>query len=410
MRLLYDLGLIGYQLLVHVASLFNAKARLLIQGRRETIKKLSYMRFSKPVIWFHVASLGEFEQGRPLIEAIKKRYPDKSILLTFFSPSGYEVRKNYSLVDYVMYLPSDNPFYASRFIDALKPEMAFFIKYEFWFHYLKELKSRNIPVYGVSVIFREHQPFFKWYGRFFRQILGCYTKFYLQDQKSLDLLNKAGYTNGVVCGDTRFDRVYEIASSSREVEIARRFTQGCDKVIVAGSTWLKDEQLLAKYIESHPNVKLILAPHEVHEEHISKAESLFNVSIFRYTRAPEGVENYRVMVINTIGLLSSLYRYGSIAYVGGGFGKGIHNTLEPATYYTPVIFGPNYKKFKEANDLIDLKGGFTIDDYDGLNAILTNLFSDPQALLAAGEKAGGYVESMRGATELIVNEVFGVVD
>lgn len=406
MRLIYDLGLVLYQLLIHVAALFNPKARLLVQGRRDTMNKLEYMRFTKPVIWFHAASLGEFEQGRPVIEAIKKQYPDKQILLTFFSPSGYEVRKNYSMADHVFYLPGDSPRHAAKFIDTVKPEMAFFIKYEFWFHFLNALKTRNIPVYGISVIFREHQPFFKWYGGWFRKILGCYTKFYLQDQKSYDLFKQAGYNNGVVCGDTRFDRVWEIASQSREVEIVRKFTQGCDKVIVAGSTWMKDEQLLARYINTHPNVKLIIAPHEIHEEHINRIESLFRVPLFRYTQAPHGVEDFKVMVVNTIGLLSSIYRYGSVAYVGGGFGKGIHNTLEAATYSTPVVFGPNYKKFKEANDLIDVGGGFTINNYDELNDVFTRFFSDPNYLIASGEKAGEYVNSMRGATDLIVKEVF----
>lgn len=406
MRLLYNIGLIAYQILIHLAALFNHKARLLVHGRRDTMKKLSYMRFTKPVIWFHAASLGEFEQGRPVIEAIKKQFPDKQILLTFFSPSGYEVRKNYSMADHIFYLPGDSPRNAARFIDTIKPEMAFFIKYEFWFHYLSALKKRNIPIYGISVIFREHQPFFKWYGKWFRQILGCYSKFYLQDQKSLDLYKRAGYDNAVVCGDTRFDRVWEIASLSREVEIARKFTQGCDKVIVAGSTWPKDEILLAKYINTHPNVKLIIAPHEVHDEHILKLESLFSVPHFRYTQAPHGVENFRVMVLNTIGMLSSIYRYGSVAYVGGGFGKGIHNTLEAATYSTPVVFGPNHKKFKEAIDLIHVGGGFTINNYDDLNDYFTQFFSNPEFLIQSGEKAGEYVNSMRGATELIMSEVF----
>jgi 3-deoxy-D-manno-octulosonic-acid transferase len=406
MRIFYNLGVLLYQLMVSVAAIFNHKAKLLVEGRRDTMNKLSYMRFNKPVIWFHAASLGEFEQGRPLIESIKKLNPDKLILLTFFSPSGYEVRKNYSFADYVFYLPGDTAKNASLFIDAVKPEKAFFIKYEFWYHYLHALHQRQIPVYGVSVILREHQPFFKWYGAWFRQILGFYTKFYLQDNKSLDLLQKAGYSHGEVCGDTRFDRVYEIVSSSREVEIAKQFVGDCSKVIVAGSTWLKDELLLARYVNTHPNVKLILVPHEVHEEHILKTESLFKVPMFRYTQAPHGAENFRVMIVNTIGLLSSLYRYGNIAYIGGGFGKGIHNTLEAATFSKPVVFGPNYKKFKEANDLIAVGSGFSIKNFDELNDQFTMFFSDGELVATAGQKSFEYVNSMRGATKTIMEQVF----
>ncbi|MFT3737359.1 MAG: glycosyltransferase N-terminal domain-containing protein [Breznakibacter sp.] len=407
MRIIYDLGVRLYHVAIHIAALFNHKARLLVKGRKETINKLSYMRFDKPVIWFHAASLGEFEQGRPLIESIKKKHPEKLVLLTFFSPSGYEVRKNYLFADYVFYLPGDTRKNAARFIGAIKPEMAFFIKYEFWFHYLKELHTRQIPVYGVSVIFREHQPFFKWYGGWFRQILGFYARFYLQDKKSLDLLGKAGYSHAEVCGDTRFDRVFEIASACKEVEIARLFVDDCDKVIVAGSTWYKDEQLLAQYINTHPNAKLILVPHEVHEEHINKTQALFKVPVFRYTQAPHSAKHFQVMIVNTIGLLSSLYRYGNLAYIGGGFGKGIHNTLEAATFGKPVVFGPNYKKFKEANDLIEKGSGFPVWNYDDLNDQLTIFFSDKEFMEASGESAYEYVNSMRGATKLVMKQVFG---
>lgn len=407
MRLIYNLGVRLYQLMITIAALFNNKAKLLVNGRKETMDKLSYMRFDKPVIWFHAASLGEFEQGRPLIESIKKSHPDKLILLTFFSPSGYEVRKNYSMADYVFYLPSDTAQNAKKFIDAVKPEMAFFIKYEFWFHYLSALKKRQIPVYGVSVIFREHQPFFRWYGAWFRQILGFYTKFYLQDKKSLELLNQAGYSHAQVCGDTRFDRVFEIVSSCRDIAIAQRFVANCPKTIVAGSTWFKDEQHLARFVNENRDVKLILVPHEVHEEHIAKTETLFSVAVFRYTQAPNNVGIYNVMIVNTVGLLSSLYRYGKVTYIGGGFGKGIHNTLEAATFSKPVIFGPNYKKFKEANDLIDRGCGFSINNYDGLKDNLNTLLTNDELLNATGEKAFEYVSSMRGATSTIMREVFG---
>lgn len=408
MRLLYNFGIGLFNVIVHLASLFNEKAKLLVKGRSETIKKLEYLSFTKPVIWFHAASLGEFEQGRPIIESIKKRFPDRVILLTFFSPSGYEVRKNYSFADYVLYLPGDTNRNAHYFINKIKPEMAFFIKYEFWYHYLRTLNERNIPVYGISVIFRKHQPFFKWYGVWFKKMLSFYTKLYLQDKKSEELYNQIGYTNCEVCGDTRFDRVLEISESIKDIEIARRFVDNCNKVIVAGSTWVKDEILIARYINQHPDVKIIIAPHEVHEEHVLKLESLFHVPKFRYTQAPHNVEDFQVMVVNTIGLLSSLYRYGNIAYIGGGFGKGIHNTLEAATFGMPVIFGPKFKKFKEAVDLIEVGGGYSVSNYDALDEQLVALFRDDTSLVESGNSAVGYVKSMSGATKIIMKEVFGV--
>ncbi len=405
MRLLYDLGILLYNIAIWLVAPFNHKAKLMIKGRYETFKKLSYTKINTPVIWVHAASLGEFEQGRPLIEAIKKNYPNKKILLTFFSPSGYEVRKNYSFVDYVMYLPSDTPWNARKFISAIKPEMAFFIKYEFWFHYLKILKQSKIPVYGVSVIFRSHQPFFKWYGKWFKQILGFYTHLFLQDQKSLALLNKVGFNHATVCGDTRFDRVAEIAAAAKDIEIAKLFSKD-RKVIVAGSTWPKDEAILAKFINRHPDINLIIAPHEVDDSHIIQLESLFKVPLFKYTQAPKGVEEFRVMVINTIGLLSSLYQYGDFAYIGGGFGKGIHNTLEAATFGKPVIFGPNYKRFKEANDLIDCRGGFSIHDYESFNIYATQFYANPDTINICGECSMTYVKSMQGATNVIMEKIF----
>jgi len=406
MILFYKLGIFLYSTAIRVASLFNHKAKLLLDGRRAALRAFRNHEGVKDVIWFHVASLGEFEQGRPLMEAIKKQNPDKKILLTFFSPSGYEVRKHYALADYIYYLPSDSAANAKLLIDTFNPSMAFFVKYEFWYYYLKALHQRNIPVYGVSVIFREHQPFFKWYGGWYRKILGFYKRFYLQDNLSLQLLNRAGYQNGIVCGDTRFDRVKEIAANSKDDEIARRFTHGCSKVIVAGSTWFKDEQLLAGYVNTNPDVKLILVPHEIHEEHVTKAEKLFEGSVFRYTQIPEDVESCNVMIINTMGLLSSIYKYGHVAYIGGGFGTGIHNTLEAATYSMPVVFGPRYQKFKEAVDLIEVEGGFSVSDYYEFNVQMGQLLNNPGLLKESGERAGKYVQSMCGATRVIMDELF----
>ncbi|MBN2165785.1 MAG: 3-deoxy-D-manno-octulosonic acid transferase [Marinilabiliaceae bacterium] len=409
MKLLYNIGILLFHIAINIASLFNSKAKLLVRGRIATKSKLSYLKFPKPVIWFHAASLGEFEQGRPIIEAIKKKYPDKIIVLTFFSPSGYEVRKKYSFVDYVFYLPGDTAGNAKFFIKKINPEMAFFIKYEFWYHYLKTLKDNNIPVYGISVIFRKQQLFFQWYGKWFRKLLLFYNRFYLQDEKSERLFKQLGLTHSIVCGDTRFDRVVEIASSAKDIEIARQFIGNSNKVIVAGSTWLKDEIFLSKYINRHPDIKLVIAPHEVHEEHILKLESLFRVPFFRYTQAPHGVNEFQVMIVNTIGLLSSLYKYGNIAYIGGGFGKGIHNTLEAATFDMPVIFGPKYKKFKEAVDLIERGGGFSISGYDDLDERFTKFFSNNEKTKLSGLLAGEYVKSMSGATQIIMSEIFDSV-
>ena len=404
--LFYSLGIFLYGLAILLAVPFNAKARLLWTGRRRVWNDLRHYINNNRCIWIHAASLGEFEQGRPLIEALRSQYPNRKIVLTFFSPSGFEVRKNYPLADLVCYLPADSFFNARRFIRLLNPEMVFFVKYEFWYFYLTELKRQNIPVYGVSVIFRADQMFFKWYGGWFRKILNSFTHFYLQDQVSADLLKSRGYSNYTVAGDTRFDRVAKIAASSGSDELTQRFAKGA-RVIVAGSSWEPDEALLIDYINRAPeDVKLILVPHEIGEEHIRQISKQLEVPYFLYKKAPFDPENYRVMVVNTIGLLSSIYKYGQVAYIGGGFGKGIHNTLEAATYGMPVLWGPNYHKFKEARDLLSCGAGFVVADQEALDTQLDALLNNQDLCAQAGNNAKQYVAGMCGATDQIISDLF----
>ncbi len=403
----YSLGIFLYRIAIMVVAPFNTKARLLQRGRRDVWRELSRYINSSQSIWIHAASLGEFEQGRPLIEAIRAKYPNRRIVLTFFSPSGYEIRKNYPLVDLVCYMPADTYFNARRFIRLLNPEMAFFIKYEFWHFYLHALKRSNIPVYGVSVIFRKDQPFFKPWGRWFRRMLDCYTHFYVQDAASAGLLKEAGYNNYTVAGDTRFDRVTKIAASSPNDSLVERFAAGA-RVIVAGSSWEPDESLLIDYINSAPdNVKLIIVPHEIGQEHINQIIARLKVPYLLYKNQLPDMKVYKVLIVNTIGLLSAIYKYGEIAYIGGGFGKGIHNTLEAATYGMPVLWGPNYRKFNEAHQLIERGAGFVVTNQSDLDSTLTSLLNDDNKRNMAGEAAKQYVNSMCGATDKIMADLFG---
>ncbi len=405
--LLYNLGIRLYSLVLILVSPFNTKAKLLREGRRNTLRQLAGITFEEPVVWVHAASLGEFEQGRPIIEAIKKEHPHYKVVLSFFSPSGFEIRKNYDLADWVCYLPADTKRYARRFIEAIQPEKVFFIKYEFWYHYLTYLKKKSIPVYGVSTIFRREQTFFKGYGLWFRKMLACFEKFYVQDEVSGALLTEIGFTNYAVAGDTRFDRVSDIAKASADVELARRFVDGADKVIVAGSTWGPDEDILIDYLHNEgKNVKLIIAPHEIHDEHIRQIESKLKVHFFTYANPPADPQNFQVMIVNTMGMLSAIYKYGQVAYIGGGFGRGIHNTLEAATYGMPVFFGPNYRKFKEARDLIEREAAFSINAKDAFSQQMNKIWSDKKYLESLSKNAGKYVAEMCGATRLIMEEAF----
>lgn len=407
MSFLYNLSIYLYIFYIRVGSLFNVKAKLMIAGRKDVLKNIKF-KIPNPqnLIWFHCASLGEFEQGRPLMEKYRTLHPETKILLTFFSPSGYEIRKNYAGADYIFYLPMDTPFNAKKFIEIVKPQKVFFVKYEFWFNYLSELKNKNIPTYLVSGIFREDHHFFKSTGGWFRNQLSAFTHFFLQDEKSVKLLNSIGYTNTTLCGDTRFDRVFEVAKNAKQIDLVKLFV-GNSKTIIVGSSWLEDEKIISNFnLDSYrdQNVKLIIAPHEIDEKHVLGIEQLFENSI-RFSKANENnIKDAKVLIIDNIGILSSLYQYGTIAFVGGGFGKGIHNILEAATFGLPVIFGPNYHKFVEAKELIKLGGAFSIRDASEFEKTML-LLSDEQVLKTASQISRMYVQGRIGATEKILSKV-----
>jgi len=350
-------------------------------------------------VWFHAASLGEFEQGRPVIEQLKREKPETKILLTFFSPSGYEIRKNYAGADIVSYLPLDVPGNAWYFVNLVKPSKAIFIKYEFWPNYLLALQAENIPVVSISAIFRPEQVFFKDYGKWYKKLLLTFQHIFVQDKFSKELLQAHGINNVTVAGDTRFDRVYDLYQQAKQLPLVEEFVKGAEKVIVAGSTWPKDEELLVQYLRLHPDLKLIMAPHEVHNSHIAEISKLLDGKFVRYSDATaENVKSTNCLVVDIIGILSSIYRYANVTYIGGGFGVGIHNTLEAAVYGLPVVFGTNYQKFREARELIAIGGAFSISNYVTLEAQFDLLLKDNNA----GKIAGEYVKSNTGATEMIL--------
>lgn len=385
----------------------NQKAKLWLQGRKGIFNNLQQqLKENERRIWVHAASLGEFEQGRPIIEKIKSEHPEFKIFLTFFSPSGYEVRKNYTGADYIYYLPADTPANARNFVDLVRPEKVLFIKYEYWYNYLSVLKKRNIPVYLCSAIFRDNQLFFKWYGGWYRQMLSLFRHFFVQNDSSRELLASIGISNVTVAGDTRFDRVFAIASQVRENADVAAFV-GNHKCLIAGSTWEPDEDLLSAYInQSNFPVKFIIAPHEIHESHIERLEKAIQKTTVRFsTWKQDQTIAANVLIIDNIGMLSSLYRYGNVAYIGGGFGKGIHNTLEAATFGLPVLFGPNYFKFQEAIDLINNGAAFSIEDVDELKTKLNALFENPVLLKDSGQKAADFVRHNIGATDKIMTSI-----
>lgn len=402
---MYSLAIYIYMLCAGVVSLFNRKARLLIRGHRDTWRILRSQIGNGRYVWFHAASLGEFEQGRPLMERLRREHPEKRILLTFFSPSGYEVRKNYEGADVVCYLPFDTPLNARKFVRLAKPEMAFFIKYEFWRNYIDVLYHQEIPVYSVSSIFRENQIFFRPYGYKYARVLRRITHLFVQNEASRELLKRLGVTQVSVVGDTRFDRVIDIRRQARELPVAEAATrQG--HVIVAGSTWPPDEDILIPYFNSHPDCRLILAPHVVSEDHLREIEQKLQRPALRYSQAtPESAARADCLLIDGYGLLSSIYRYATVAYVGGGFGVGIHNVPEAAVYGVPVFFGPNNRKFREARELIEAGGCFEIHSADDFNRQADRLFADAQALTQAGQAAGRYISSNAGATDAVFSVV-----
>lgn len=448
---MYNIAIYIYLIGVAIGSLFNKKIKKMWRGEREAVDLLKEkVDPTAKYVWFHAASLGEFEQGRPLIEQLRATHPEYKILLTFFSPSGYEVRKNYEGADIVCYLPLDTIRNARRFLRAVHPVMAFFIKYEFWYNYLHILRHRGVPVYSVSSIFRPGQVFFKWYGRNYAKVLHCITHFFVQNEVSLQLLKGIGIDEATVVGDTRFDRVLQIKEQAKKLPIVEAFKgingkgdackrdlsedackdnlsedackrvlsedackgdlsengcKGC-KVFVAGSSWQPDEDIFIRFFNDHPDWKLIIAPHVIGEDHLAYILDKLQMKAVRYTQATEqSAAEARCLIIDCFGLLSTIYRYGEIAYVGGGFGVGIHNVPEAAVWGVPVLFGPNNKRFQEAQDLLACKGSFEVTDYDSFNTIISRLISDDKFRHQCGEASANYVKSRSGATDIIMKSV-----
>ena len=430
---MYNLIIYIYQLGVIIASLFNEKVRKMWRGEREAIRILKEkVDPNAQYVWFHAASLGEFEQGRPLIEQLRQDHPEYKILLTFFSPSGYEVRKNYAGADIICYLPLDTITNARRFLRAIRPVMAFFIKYEFWYNYLHILKHRGVPVYSVSSIFRPGQIFFRWYGRQYSHVLKCFTHFFVQNEISKELLGTIGITNVSIVGDTRFDRVLQIKAAAKQLPIVEAFLdvrgEGSEvrgeksgaaesgsaeapKVFVAGSSWPPDEDIFIPFFNEHRDWKLIIAPHVIGEEHLKQIESkLAGRKVARYSSLedpenPEIPDNLEVLIIDCFGLLSSIYHYADVTYVGGGFGVGIHNTLEAAVWDVPVIFGPNNERFQEAQGLKACGGGYEITGADDFRRIMQRFIDTPQTITEAGRQSGAFVQQMTGATKKVLSAV-----
>ena len=405
--MIYNLAMYILELGIKLAALFSDKPAKMVKGHREVFDLLkSKIDRNARYIWFHAASLGEFEQGRPLIERIRKEYPQYKILQTFFSPSGYEVRKNYDGADIVCYLPIDTPSNVKKFVDLVNPCMVFFVKYEFWQNYLNSLYKRGIPVYSVSSIFRPGQIFFRWYGKGYQRVLKTFAHLFVQNEESKTLLAGIGVNHTTVVGDTRFDRVLDICAAAKQLPLVQKF-KGDALTFVAGSSWGPDEDIFIPYFNAHPEMKLVIAPHVVSDGHLKEIESKLQRSCIRYTQATEGnVGQADCLIIDCYGLLSSIYRYGEISYIGGGFGVGIHNVLEAAVYGIPVIFGPNNKKFREAQHLLANKGGFEIHGSEDFEQLMNKFLNDEAYLGLSGKAAGDYVKGNAGAMELIMNQVF----
>lgn len=403
MIILYDFTIFLMRLGLRLAALFHPKARAFVTGRNNLLRRLAaaFQSNTSPVIWVHCASLGEFEQGRPVIEALKKEFTDIKILLTFFSPSGYEVRKQYAQADHVCYLPWDTRKNAQKFISITKPVLAIFIKYEFWAHYTHALAARKIPTLSISSIFREGQLFFRPYGGFYRQILRNFTFFFVQNDVSLKLLRSIGIKNCMRSGDTRFDRVYQIVRNNDEITIAKNF-KGDQKTFVVGSCWPEDLEVLIPFINEN-KMKFIIAPHEISESTVAMLERSLQVRSIRFSMAATApLEDYQVLIIDNVGMLSRLYRYGEFAFIGGAFGKGLHNILEAACYGVPIFFGnKNYGKFQEAIDLINRGGAFEVADYPDFKSKY-EMLNTPESFLLACEVTRQYVEENLGATEKIM--------
>lgn len=404
--MIYNLVIYIYLFGVKLAALFSSKPAKMVKGHREVFDILrDKIDRNARYIWFHAASLGEFEQGRPLIERIRKEHPEYRILQTFFSPSGYEVRKNYQGADIVCYLPFDTPRNVRRFIEMVNPCMVFFIKYEFWQNYLNTLYKKGIPVYSVSSIFRPNQIFFRWYGKDYRKVLKTFSHLFVQNEVSEKLLASIGVTDVTIVGDTRFDRVLDICTVAKDLPLVKAF-KGNSKTFVAGSSWGPDEDIFIRYFNEHPEMKLVIAPHVVSDSHLKEIMEKVKRPCVRYTEATEeNVSKADCLIIDCYGLLSSIYRYGEISYIGGGFGVGIHNVLEAAVYGIPVIFGPNNKKFREAQHLLEKKGGLEINDYEEFKRLMDRFLTDNSYLQQAGNAARDYVKNNSGALEKIMKAI-----
>ncbi len=406
MYFLYNLALKAYVFGIWLASFFNTKAKYWVDGRKAIFNRLqkAVEKENRPIIWMHCASLGEFEQGRPVIEGLKKEQPNYRILLTFYSPSGYEIRKNYSEADLVFYLAPDSKKNARQFLDIVQPSFAIFVKYEFWYHYLSQLKERNISTILISALFRPNQLFFKSYGGFFKSILTSFEHIFVQNQASFDLLQQHQIEHCSVAGDSRIDRVLDLAKQAKTFPIVKAFAQQAP-ILVGGSTWSPDEDIICPFINNTTQWKCIIAPHDIKESHLQEIESKLTVSCTRYSKANvKTIAQSKVLLIDNIGMLSSLYQYGTIAYIGGGFGAGIHNTLEPITFGLPVLFGPKYKKFEEALSLVKTGGAMCIYNKNDFRNWM-DILSDKKQYDKASKTARAYVEKNQGASELILEYI-----
>jgi 3-deoxy-D-manno-octulosonic-acid transferase len=410
LRLLYRLFVWLYPKAAWLLSFYNPKAALWVKGRKHQFRKLHsvFHKNDRPVVWMHCSSLGEFEQGKPLLESIKQQYPHYFILVTFFSPSGYEIRKNDPVADHICYLPMDRPYTAQKFLNIVQPALVLFVKYEYWFYYLNEIKERNIPLLLISGVFREDQPFFKWYGTFYKKMLQCFTHLFVQNDSSFLLLKQIETEHKAsISGDTRFDRVIQIAAGFSSFELIEQFCHQ-HPVIIAGSTWTEDDEALDHFVNHHPDIRFVIAPHDIDEDRLKECEKLYTHTI-RYSMLKETKqvpENVHVLIMDNMGMLSSIYRYATIAYIGGGFGDdGIHNALEAAVFYKPIVFGPVYEKYTEAIELIEREGAFSIDDALELEEQLSILLKDPNLLKQTGQASGDYVQQKSGACNKIMDYI-----
>lgn len=401
MRFLYNIFIHIYILALNLISPFNKKVKTMLKGEKECFDRLQNLNSEDKVAWFHCASLGEFEQGRPLIEEVKKQFPEYKILLSFYSPSGYESKKDYALADYVVYLPNDTKSNAKKFVKKVNPDLIFFIKYEFWYNYISALKGRRL--FQVSLILRQNQYFFSWYGKWFAKQLKNFEHFFVQNQQTANLLNKIGYKNVTISGDTRFDRVMTIANNAKSFTEIENFCEGNQKIILAGSSWLADEKIIQQAVKNL-DIKLIIAPHVVGENHINEIQQLFPEAIL-YSELANNDKKSNILIINCIGILSNLYQYCDIAYIGGGFGVGIHNTLEAATFGKPICLGTNYHKFQEAIDLINLKAAYSISNQEELKQVLETLLNNEKIYNQSAEASKDYVKTKIGACKKIIEHL-----